>query len=96
MIVAVNRIFVKKEYQNDFEERFRGRKRLIEKQPGFIKIEILKPIGGEDYLIMSYWERREDFEAWVNSEDFKRAHSGEVPAEWFKKRNEFSMYEILG
>ncbi len=95
MIVAVNRIFVKPEFQKEFEEKFKGRKRMVENQPGFVKIEILKPKGGEDYLVMTYWKSKEDFEAWVNSDDFKKAHSDPIPGDWFLKKNEFSMYEVL-
>ncbi len=95
MIVAVNRIFVKKEFQKEFEERFKNRKKFIEKQKGFIRIEILKPVDGEDYLVMTYWENKEDFLNWVNSEEFKEAHKDSPPPGWFSRKNEFSMYEVL-
>ncbi len=95
MIVAVNRIFVKKEFQKEFEERFKNRKKLIEKQKGFIRIEILKPLDREDYLVMTYWENKQNFLNWVNSEEFKEAHRNSPPSEWFSKKNEFSIYEVL-
>ena len=46
MIVAVNRIFVKPEYRELFEQRFRERERLVETMPGFIQIQILRPTTG--------------------------------------------------
>jgi heme-degrading monooxygenase HmoA len=95
MIVAVNRIFVKDEHKADFERRFSGRSRLVEKMPGFVSIEILKPLDGNDYLIMTKWRSKEDFMNWVNSAEFKRAHQGDVPGEWFLKENEFSLYEVI-
>jgi|Deesub1362A_J573_1020465.scaffolds.fasta_scaffold48696_1 heme-degrading monooxygenase HmoA len=95
MIVAINRIFVKREFHKEFEKRFKNRKKLVEKQKGFIKIEILRPIEKEDYLIITYWKSKEDFETWVNSEDFKKGHQDSPPLQWFSRKNEFSMYEVV-
>ncbi|MEN3046616.1 MAG: antibiotic biosynthesis monooxygenase [Candidatus Hydrothermales bacterium] len=95
MFVAINRIFVKREFRKDFEERFKNRKRLVEKQEGFIRIEILRPLQGEDYLVITYWKTEEDFLRWVNSEDFKKAHQDSPPSYIFSRPNEFSAYEVV-
>ncbi len=95
MIVAVNRIFVKPEYRESFEQRFRERERLVETMPGFVRIQILRPTTGEDYLVMTWWESREDFERWTNSEEFQKGHRRGASKEWFSRPNEFQLYEVM-
>ncbi len=95
MVVAVNRIFVKKEFQKEFESRFRDRIRMVEQQPGWLRTEILCPTDGEDYLVMTWWRSKEDFERWVESAAFRKAHARATPREWFSKPNEFQLYTVL-
>ncbi len=92
--MAVNRIFVKPEFREAFEARFRERARLVETRPGFVRFELLRPTTGDDYLVMTWWASREAFEAWVNSEEFRRGHRG-APEAWFSRPNEFQLYEAL-
>ncbi len=95
MILAVNRIFVDPRYHEEFEERLRTRLGMVENAPGFLRLEILKPVEGEDYLLLTWWETREDFERWTRSEAFRAAHARPTPREWFSRQNEFGLYETL-
>ena len=40
MITVANRIYVAPEYQDEFEERFRNRARLVDGMPGFISNQV--------------------------------------------------------
>lgn len=105
MIVVSNRIQVASGYEKDFENRFEGRARLVEKQPGFIRLEILRPKqvvlhgseqGGSDYyVVLTYWRSSEDFSRWTSSEAFREAHSNRPPKEMFSGPNVFEMHEII-
>ena len=44
MLVVSNRIQVSQGFEKEFEERFAGRAGLVDKMPGFIRFEILRPI----------------------------------------------------
>ncbi|MEK7366588.1 MAG: antibiotic biosynthesis monooxygenase, partial [candidate division NC10 bacterium] len=44
MIVVSNRIQVTKGQESAFEQRFEGRARLVESMPGFVRLEILRPM----------------------------------------------------
>jgi heme-degrading monooxygenase HmoA len=44
MITVANRIYVVPEYQDEFEERFRNRARLVDGMPGFISNQVLRPM----------------------------------------------------
>ncbi len=100
MIVVMNRIPVKREYWDAFEERFRTRAGEVDRFPGFIRNMVLRPATEENpyYIVMTFWESREAFEAWTQSEAFQRAHrrARENPQpEMFAGRNVFEMYEVV-
>ena len=105
MIVVSNRIQVAKGHEEAFENRFRGRARLVENHPGFLRLEILRPgsvemhggaMGQSDYyVVLTYWETVEDFVHWTESEDFRTAHSQRPPKEMFAGPNVFELHEII-
>ncbi len=57
-------------------EAFRDRKGLVDRMPWFRGFAL--PVDWErlEALVATRWESREAFEAWVESEEFRRAHSG--------------------
>ena len=83
MIVVANRIAVSKGYEKEFEDRFKNRARLIDQEPGFIRNMILRPVQSDYYVVMTFWESRESFEAWTKSDSFRKAHSERPPKEMF-------------
>jgi heme-degrading monooxygenase HmoA len=73
--VAINYIRCEEGYQARFEELFATRARAIDRMPGFIDMEVLKPAKPEDpYLVVSHWESEEQFKAWTNSPEFIEGH----------------------
>ena len=95
MIVVANRIPVAKGYEKAFEERFGKRLRLVESAPGFLRNEILRPIRGDHYVVLVYWETREAFEAWSQSDAFRQAHAEHPPAQMFSGPNVLEIYEVI-
>lgn len=100
MIVVANRLPVAKGYEKEFEKRFEHRIGAVDQMPGFIRIEILRPLRGDHYIILTYWESRAAFEAWMKSEAFKRAHAHEAqanpaPREMFAGRNACEVHEVI-
>ena len=43
----MNRMTVPKAWQKRFEEVFKDRAKAVDRRPGFIKAEILKPLKGD-------------------------------------------------
>ncbi|WP_027409022.1 antibiotic biosynthesis monooxygenase family protein [Anoxybacteroides tepidamans] len=72
--VVCNNIPVTDEGRPLFEYRFSQRARLIEKEPGFAAIRVLRPLDNDTYIIMTLWEGKEYFEAWQRSKAFEKAH----------------------
>ncbi|MFN8459420.1 MAG: antibiotic biosynthesis monooxygenase [Anaerolineae bacterium] len=71
MFIVMNRIPVNPHYKDQFEERFTNRAREVDKMPGFVRNQVLRPANVEDpYIVLTVWHAKADFEAWVNSEAF--------------------------
>lgn len=90
MYVVANRIPLARDWQETFEERFRARAQRIDKQPGFVRMEVLRPDpedGGEEgmHIVLTHWQDKQSFENWVGSEDFREAHSDPLPKEAYRE-----------
>lgn len=100
MIVVANRIPVAEGWEDDFEERLTSRLGLVDQTPGFVRNLILRPLGegpgrAETYIVMTFWEDLESFEAWTRSDAFQQAHSRRPPKEMFRGPNRLEMHEII-
>lgn len=98
MITVANRIYVNREYRERFEERFRERAGLVDKMPGFISNQVLRPVNDDDpYVVFTLWRSREDFLNWVRSDAFVKGHaqSGTLPKEAFPRPNVLEMHEVV-
>ncbi|HKV90761.1 MAG TPA: antibiotic biosynthesis monooxygenase [Thermoplasmata archaeon] len=74
--VAINRIHV--ETPGEAEQvlnAFRHRSGKVDLQPGFLKFEVWREEEGREVLVLTRWERKEDFLAWVESPAFRQAHA---------------------
>ena len=58
-----------------FEYRFKNRDRLIEKEPGFIAIRVLRPFSSDTYIIFTLWKNESSFKSWQTSKSFEELHS---------------------
>ena len=98
MITVANRIYVKNEYADAFEQRFRDRAGLVDKMPGFISNFVLRPVNeGEPFVVLTFWKSRQDFVNWVRSDEFVKGHaqSGTLPKDAFFQSNVLEMHEVV-
>ncbi|MGP6220003.1 antibiotic biosynthesis monooxygenase family protein [Caldiplasma sukawensis] len=95
MIVTQNHIRVKKGREKEFEDSFIKREKNIKKIEGFVRTNFMRPIKGEDYIVETYWENLESFNAWLKSEDFIRSHKG-LNKEILDGDNILTIHEIIG
>jgi heme-degrading monooxygenase HmoA len=95
MIVVSNRIQVAKGHEQEFEKRFEGRARLVETMPGFVRLEIHRPIKSDYYCVVTHWRDEASFRAWTDSAEFKEAHNSRPRAEIFAGPNVFEMHEVM-
>lgn len=95
MIVVQNHIPVKEEHKEEFEKRFLGRAHLVDQTPGFIKNEVLRPIKGDYYVVLTYWDSMEDFTNWTKSDSFKKAHANPPSKSIFSGENYLTIHEVF-
>ena len=96
MFIVANRVPVASGWEQTFEERFRHRAGQIDKQPGFVRMQVLKPESPDTpYVVLTTWQDRAAFEAWVGSDDFKLAHSNPMPKEAFDGAGKLEMYDVI-
>ena len=94
--VVANRVFVKQEYCQEFERRFKNRAGQIDKQPGFVRMEVLKPRSDTTpYVVLTYWKDEPAFNNWVGSEDFKIAHQNPMTKDAFLEGGGLEQYEVI-
>ena len=96
MFIVANRIPITPEWQGEFENRFRKRAGEIDKQSGFISMQILKPISEDiPYVVLTSWQDENAFNEWIKSEDFTLAHQTPLPREAFTGKPVMEKHQVV-
>jgi len=75
-VVKINAIDVPEGHEDALEERFKARLGEVERMPGFLGFELLRPTAGERrYFVYTRWESEQAFRAWVEGPAFSRGHA---------------------
>ena len=78
MFIAMNRFRIAKGFEKGFEDVWRNRDSYLSEVPGFESFALLKGPEREDHVLYSshtVWASREAFEAWTESDHFRKAHA---------------------
>jgi len=96
MYIVANRVPVAAPWREQFEERFRTRAGQIDTQPGFVRMQVLRPVDAESpYVVLTMWRDKVAFEAWVGSEDFRLAHQHPLPKEAYTGEGRLEYHEVV-
>ena len=96
MYVVANRVPVASGWEERFEARFRRRAGQVDKQAGFVRMDILRPADEDSpYVVLTAWEDEAAFNRWVGSEDFKLAHQNPLPKEAFSGEGRLERHEVV-
>lgn len=84
-VVKINVLTVPEPMRDTLEQRFSARAGEVEKTPGFLSFDLLRPNDGSDrYFVVTKWESDEAFQAWMESRQFQQGHAqsgqGQAPA----------------
>ena len=94
--IVANRIPVARGYEAMFEERFKNRAGQIDKQPGFVRMQVLKPESDNSpFIVLTTWEDEQAFANWVKSEDFKIAHQNPMPKDAFEGDSRLEQHKVI-
>jgi heme-degrading monooxygenase HmoA len=94
MIVVMNAVRVSGEQAEQFEQAFLSRPRLLDKVDGFIRFELLRPQGRDEYLVVTHWRDHDAFQGWLKSDAFREAHKDLRNAE-LAHASEVRTYEVI-
>ncbi|MCG8406317.1 MAG: antibiotic biosynthesis monooxygenase [Phycisphaerales bacterium] len=99
MYIAMNRFRIAVGRENDFEDLWRKRDSYLEGVQGFREFNLLRgPTDEEATLFASHtvWDSREAFEAWTNSDAFRKAHGqARAPEGTYLGHPVFEGFEIV-
>lgn len=96
MYVVMNRVMVNSGWEDEFEARFKKRSGEINKVPGFVSMQILKPDRENcPFIVLTHWQDKPSFEAWIGSEDFKLAHQNPMPKEAFSEGGGLESFSVV-
>ncbi len=109
MFLVTNRLQIAKGFERELEERFQHRAKLIEREPGFVRMVVLRPIderpnretGAREpvaepgvYQIQTWWKSEDDFWAWTRSESFRKAHAEKPNPAMYRGPAALEMHEV--
>jgi heme-degrading monooxygenase HmoA len=96
MYIVANRVPVAAAWCELFEERFRTRAGQLDMQPGFVRLQVLRPVDASSpYVVLTTWRDQAAFEAWVGSEDFRLAHQHPLPREAYTGDGRLEHHEVV-
>jgi heme-degrading monooxygenase HmoA len=74
-VVKINAIEVPAGGGEELERRFAARLGAVEKAPGFLSFELLRPVAGDTrYFVYTRWQDEESYQAWAGG-PAREAHS---------------------
>ena len=99
MFIAMNRFRIALGSEDVFEELWRSRESQLDQVPGFQEFHLLKgPTDEEAALYASHtvWKSKEDFDAWTQSENFRKAHANaRAPEGTYLGHPNFEGFEVV-
>ncbi len=99
MFIAMNRFRIARGREGDFEALWRSRESHLEGVPGFREFHLLRgPSDEEETLFASHsvWASREAFEAWTQSDAFRKAHAqARAPAGTYRGHPQLEAFEVI-
>jgi len=79
MIAIFNRLPVKEGAAGQVVEWFAKSRGHVQGFPGFVSMEVLRSEVADEVLVITHWQNREAFDAWVQSEEFCTPSALPVP-----------------
>jgi heme-degrading monooxygenase HmoA len=99
MFIAMNRFRIAPGSEEVFEELWRKRDSYLDEVPGFREFHLLRGAGDEEatlYASHSVWDSREAFEAWTESDSFRKAHAqARAPKGTYLGHPQFEGFEVV-
>jgi heme-degrading monooxygenase HmoA len=77
MFLAVSRFAVANHLDDEVRDAFLERPHLVDKAPGFIRMEVANPCDdAKEFWLLTWWRDEESFSAWHRSHAYHASHAG--------------------
>ena len=94
MIAVFNRLPVKEGAAGQVAGLFANSRGNVQGFPGFVSMEVLRSESEDEVLVITRWRDQEAFDAWVGSEELKKAHARGGAGELMRGHPQMSTYEV--
>jgi heme-degrading monooxygenase HmoA len=95
LVSVMNVVRVKEENREAFERTFLERESRLHQAEGFAGFELLRRDRGGEYVVLSKWETKADFTAYVNSDLFRLSHQHTSDEGALAEGSEVRHYEVI-
>jgi heme-degrading monooxygenase HmoA len=100
MFLAMNRFRIALGKEEAFVEYWRKRNSYLSEVPGFISFNLLRGDTSEERTLFAshtVWESEQAFEAWTQSEAFRKAHmaAGNSPRDFYLGLPQLELFEAV-
>ncbi len=99
VFIAMNRFRIAKGSEPAFEEIWRSRESYLDEVAGFREFHLLRGPSDEQatlYASHSVWDSRAAFEAWTESESFRKAHQqARAPRGTYLEHPRFEGFDVV-
>ena len=79
MIAVVNSLPTKEGAAGRMVDRFAESRGHVQRFPGFVSMEVLRAEEDDEVLVVTRWQNRASFDAWVHSEELSLPSALPVP-----------------
>ena len=99
MYLAMNRFKISPGFEEGFEKVWRERDTYLQTVPGFKSFNLLKGPQTDEYTLYashSIWESKADFDAWTESDAFRKAHAqASAPKGTYQGHPDLELFEAV-
>ena len=95
-VVKINAITPVEGRGPELEARFGARAQAVEHMEGFEGFELLRPVEGDArYYVYTRWRSEDDFQRWVNSEEFRQGHANSQNSDPIATHSTLLSFEVV-
>ena len=77
MFVALSRFTIANEMAAEVRAAFRSRPRLVDRESGFIGMQVMSPIDNpQEVWLVTRWQDEASYRAWHRGHSYHEAHAG--------------------
>jgi heme-degrading monooxygenase HmoA len=77
MFVVLSHFIVANDLAEEVKQAFRNRAGLVDREPGFIRLEVISPLDDPHQIwLITYWKDEPSYQSWHHSHKYHDSHKG--------------------